>query len=68
MKYKFKIGDIVEPCIKGSGFEGAVVLNIFTETKGVHKGKEMYLLKIPCGTATIPCNIQDNYQLVKQKK
>ncbi len=63
---KFKIGDTIEAIEKGRGFEEATVLNIFTETKGKNKGKEMYLLKIICGKATVPVSAEVNYQLKKK--
>lgn len=64
---KFNVGDVIEPILKGTGFEDATVLGIVTEKKGAHKGKEMYLLKIINGTATIPCSIESNYQLVNKR-
>ena len=60
---KFKIGDKIKVSEYGRGFEQATVLNIYTEKKGRLKGKEMYLLKIVCGTATIPVSAEDNYEL-----
>ena len=62
---KFKKGDIIVVTEYGRGFEKAVVMGIFTEKKGKNKGKEMYLLKIMCGTATIPVSAEVNYKLVK---
>ena len=63
---KFKQGDTIEAIERGRGFERAVVMNIYTEQKGKNKGKEMYLLKILCGTATIPVSAEVNYGLVKK--
>ena len=60
---KFKIGDKIKVSEYGRGFEQATVLNIYTEKKGKHKGKEMYLLKIMCGIATVPIAAEDNYEL-----
>lgn len=62
---KFKVNDTIETIEHGRGFEKAVVMGIFTEKKGKNKGKEMYLLKIMCGTATIPISAEVNYRLVK---
>ena len=63
---RFKKGDTIEAIEHGRGFEKAVVMNIYTEQKGKNKGKEMYYLKIMCGTATIPIEAEDNYRLVKK--
>ena len=60
---RFKIGDKIVPIERGRGFEEATVLKIFTETKGVHKGKEMYLLRIINGTATMAVSAEANYKL-----
>lgn len=60
---KFQIGDKIKVNEYGRGFDNATVLNIFTEKKGRHKGKEMYLFKILCGTATVPVSAEDNYKL-----
>ena len=62
---KFKVNDTIEAIERGRGFEKAVVMSIFTEKEGKNKGKEMYLLKIMCGTATIPISAEVNYKLVK---
>lgn len=65
---KFKVNDIIECVESGRGFDNAVVLGTFTEKKGIHKGKEMYLLKIMCGTATVPISSADvNYRKIKPK-
>ncbi len=64
---KFKPGDHIEAIDKGRGFEEAIVLGTFTEmSKGKFKGQEMYNLKIPCGTATIPVSAEYNYQILKK--
>lgn len=65
---KFKKGDVISAIDFGRGFNEATVLNIFTETKGVGKGRECYLLKIMNGTATVPVASEVCYQLVKKKK
>ena len=52
-KYKFNIGNVITPIEGYSGFTDAKVLGVTKETKGPHKGKEMYLLKIINGTATV---------------
>jgi hypothetical protein len=67
MQQKFKIGNTIQAIEKGFGFENAVVLDTFTQKKGKFKGKEMYLLKIPCGTATIPVSAEKNYKVIKKK-
>ncbi len=64
---KFKEGDVIKTIEKGKGFEEAKVLGTFTEKKGKFKGREMYLLKIMCGTATIPTSVEDYYILCKKK-
>ena len=61
---RFKKGDTIEAIERGRGFEKAVVMNIYTEQKGKNKGKEMYLLKIMCGTATMPVCAEENYRKV----
>lgn len=68
MNKKFKQGDVIEPIIPGTGFEQATVMGTFIEKKGVHKGKEMYLLKIYNGTATVPVNVEDNYRIAENIK
>lgn len=64
---KFKIGDQIETIERGRGFERATVLSIFTETQGRYKDKQMYKLKIMCGTATVPISAEVNYKLYKKK-
>ena len=63
---KFKQGDQIEPIEPGRGFDRATVISIFTETKGVHKGKTMYRLKIMNGIATIPIEAEVCYQLSRK--
>lgn len=63
---KFKPGDQIETIEYGRGFDKAVVKSIYTEQEGKYKGQQMYLLKIMCGTATVPVSAEDNYRL-KQK-
>ena len=65
---RFKKGDTIETIERGRGFEKAVVLDTFISEEKRTKGKEMYLLKIMCGTATIPIGAEVNYQLYKGKK
>lgn len=62
---KFKTGDIIEAIEQGTGFEKATVLGTFISEEKRTKGKEMYRLKILCGTATIPVSAEINYQKVK---
>ena len=62
---KFKKGQIIQAIVPGTGLEKATVLDTYTETKGRHKGKEMYRLKIMNGIATIPVSVEDNYQILK---
>ena len=66
---KFKKGDVIEAIDKGRGFEQARVLGTFIEEgkKSRFKGREMYLLKIPCGTATIPIETGECYKLADKK-
>ncbi len=66
---KFKKGDVIEAIDKGRGFEQARVLGTFIEEgkKSRFKGREMYLLKIPCGTATIPIETGELYKLVDKQ-
>lgn len=66
--HKFQVGDVIETLPGYTGFEKATILGTFTEEKGIHKGKEMYLLKILCGTATMPISAENNYQLYKGRK
>ena len=65
---KFKKGDRITAINKGRGFDEATVLKTFTSTEKPTNGKEMYLLKIMCGTATIPVSAEINYQLYKNKR
>lgn len=68
-KFKFKVGDIIEPIEMGRGFEQAKVLKIFIEKEETRfKGRKMYLLKIPCGVATIPIEAEEFYKLVDKRK
>lgn len=64
---KFKVGDHIKTVSFGRGFEDATVLGIFTSKEKSTKDKEMYLLKILNGTATIPISAEVNYTLVKTK-
>lgn len=64
---KFKKYDQIA-AINCNGFEKATVLNIYTAEKGKFKGRQMYLLRIMNGTATVPVEAEINYQLVKDKK
>ena len=68
MPGKFKVGGRITAIDKGRGFDEAVVLDTFISEEKRTKGKEMYLLKIMCGTATIPIGADVNYQLYKGKK
>ena len=65
---KFKKGDSITAIIPGRGFENATVLGICTEKVSNDRFRKMYLLKIMCGTATIPIEAEENYQLKKVKK
>lgn len=65
---KFKVGQKIVATERGIGFEEATVLGIYTPKVGKFKGREMYLLKILCGTATVPVSVENNYQLAKQRK
>ena len=65
---KFKSGDEIKCIIPGRGFESATVLDICTEKVSKDSFRKMYLLKIMCGTATIPIEAEENYQLKKAKK
>ena len=65
---KFHKGDRITAIDKARGFDDATVLNTFISEEKRTKGKEMYLLKIMCGTATIPVSAEINYQLYKGKK
>ena len=66
---KFKVNDVIEPVEKDRGFEQARVLGTFIEEnkKSRFKGREMYLLKIPCGKATIPIETEECYKLVDKR-
>ena len=66
---KFKVNDVIEPVERGKGFEQARVLGTFIEEgkKSKFKGREMYLLKIPCGKATIPIETEECYKLVDKR-
>lgn len=65
---KFKIGDTIGVIEMGKGFEEATVLSVFTSQEKKTKGRQMYLLKIINGTATIPVSAEVNYELKKKKK
>ena len=67
-KYKFNIGDVITPIEGYSGFIDAKVTGITKETKGPHKGKEMYLLRIINGTATILVSSADACYELKTDK
>ena len=60
---KFDVGDIITSVADYHGFDDAKVLGT-TEIKG----KQYYILKILCGTATIPVSAEDNYKLKTNKK
>ena len=47
--------------------KGSTGIYIISKEKPT-KGKEMYLLKIICGTATIPVTAEYNYQLSTKKR
>ena len=64
---KFKIGDVITPIERGTGFEQATVLGIYTETKGKVKSRKIYKLKVINGTATIPVSVEEIYQLANKK-
>ena len=68
MAKKFKVGDVIKPIEGYSGFIDAKVTGITKETKGPHKGKEMYLLKIINGTATILVSSADACYELKTDK
>jgi len=55
---RFKKGDRITPVDRGRGFEDAVITKIIKKRK-----KEYYVLKIICGTATIPVGAEINYKL-----
>ena len=59
---KFKPGDYIEAIQQGAGFEWAEVLGTFISEEKRTKGKEMYRLKILCGTATVPVSAEVNYR------
>lgn len=56
---KFKIGDIITAKEVNRGFQRAVVTG-FTKIKN----KDLYVLKISRGVATIPIAIEDCYEIV----
>ena len=64
---KFKRGQVIGTIEVGKGFEEATVLSVFTSQEKKTKGRQMYLLKIMNGTATIPVSAEVNYQLKKKK-
>lgn len=64
---KFKRGQVIGTIETGKGFEEATVLSVFTSKGKKTQGKQMYLLKIINGTATIPVSAEVNYQLKKKK-
>lgn len=64
---QFKKGDKIEARERGIGFEEATVLGTVISKSKKFKGKEMYLLKIMNGIATIPIDAEVNYQLCKNK-
>ena len=64
---KFKVNDHIQTKVHGLGFENAIVSDIFIAKKGKYKVREMYLLKIMNGIATMPVSAETNYQLVKGK-
>ena len=63
---KFKEKDVIKSIPGYKGFEEATVLGVFTDTEKF-QGKKMYLLQIPCGTATLPVSMEDNYKLKYSK-
>lgn len=65
---KFKPGDKITHLPGIKGFEEAQVMKVFTETEGKFKGREMYLLRIFCGTATVPVTMEDSYMLAKASR
>jgi hypothetical protein len=67
-KYKFNVGDVISPIEGYSGIIDAKVIGITKETKGPHKRKEMYLLKIINGTATILVSSADACYELKTDK
>lgn len=67
MKPKFKKGDVIGTVETGKGFEEAIVINTFTSQEKRTKGKQMYLLKIMNGIATIPVSAEVNYELKKKR-
>lgn len=64
---KFKRGQVIGTIEPGKGFEEATVLSVFTSKEKKTKGRQMYLLKIINGTATVPVSAEVNYQLKKKK-
>lgn len=66
MECKFKVGDVIEPIEKGRGFEQAKVVDIFTCDTGRFRGRKMYLLKIPCGQASVPIESEVYYKICER--
>ena len=64
---KFKKGDIIGTTEPGRGFEEATVLGTFISNEKKTKGREMYLLKIINGTATIPIGAEVNYERLNKR-
>ena len=62
---KFKKGDHIKAISGYRGFDEATVLGTFISQDKKFKGQEMYLLKIMCGTATMPVSMENNYNLIK---
>lgn len=60
---KFKVGDKLKVAEYGKGFDDSTVIGV-TE----NNGRQYYILKIMCGTATIPISAEVNYELFKEKK
>ena len=65
---KFKHGQVIEAIERGRGFGRATVLYTFTSQEKRYKGREMYMLKIMNGTATIPVEAEVCYKVVKGAK
>ena len=53
---KFKEGDALVPVAGYKGLRNAVVKEV---------GETHYVLTIPCGIATVPISVEDNYRLDK---
>ena len=64
---KFSKNSVITPIEPGRGFDKATVIDIFTEKKGRFKGRQMYLLKIINGTATMPVETEECYKLLNSK-